>query len=80
MKFVSNIDLQKNELQNAVVQNLPSDPSTDVSKEGQVYYNTTDQKLKQFNGTEWVVVGKDFTVTDGNGLTSTATGDTSTQI
>jgi hypothetical protein len=80
MKFVSNIDLQKNELQNAVIQNLPSDPSTDVSKEGQVYYNTTDQKFKQFNGTEWVVVGKDFTVTDGNGLTSTATGDTSTQI
>lgn len=80
MKFVNNIDLQKNELQNAVIQNLPSDPSADVSKEGQVYYNTTDHKLKQFNGTEWIVVGKDFTVTAGNGLTSTVTGDTSTQI
>lgn len=80
MKFVNNIDLQKNELQNAVIQKLPSDPSADVSKEGQVYYNTTDHKLKQFNGTEWIVVGKDFTVTAGNGLTSTVTGDTSTQI
>lgn len=80
MKFVNNIDLQKNELQNAVIQNLPSDPSVGISKEGQVYYNTTDQKLKQFNGTEWIVVGKDFTVTAGNGLTSTVTGDTSTQI
>lgn len=80
MKFVSNIDLQKNELQNAVLQNLPSDPSVDESKEGQMYYNTTDQKLKQFNGTAWEVVGKDFTVNAGDGLTSTDDGGNSTTI
>ena len=80
MKFVSNIDLQKNELQNAVLQNLPSDPSVDESKAGQMYYNTTDQKTKQFNGTAWEVVGKDFTVNAGDGLTGTDNGGNSTTI
>lgn len=53
--YVSNLDLAKNELQNAVVQPLSSDPSSPV--EGQIYYNTVDKKLKQYNGTTWVEYG-----------------------
>lgn len=48
MKFLTNIDLGKNELQNAVFQNLAADPSAANSKEGQVYYNTTTSKLRQY--------------------------------
>ena len=58
MLFLTNINLNKNELQNAVIQNLTADPSN--PRTGQVYYNTTDLVLKQFNGTTWDVVGKEL--------------------
>src|SRR4051812_25049922 len=50
-KFYTPIDLTKNEVLNAVVQVLASDPSSPV--EGQVYYNSTSKKLRQYNGTAW---------------------------
>jgi hypothetical protein len=55
MKWLGNLDLITNELQNAVIQPLASAPST--AKVGQIYYNTTDLKLYQYNGTAWVCVG-----------------------
>lgn len=50
-KFVVNLDLNQNELQNPRVQNLASDPSSPV--EGQMYYNTVSKKKRTFNGTTW---------------------------
>lgn len=52
MKFLNNINLVQNELQNARIQNLSSDPGTPV--EGQIYHNSTDHKLYYYNGTAWV--------------------------
>ena len=54
MKYLSNINLTQNELQNAVIQNLATDPTG--SKEGQIYYNTATDKLRVFDGTNWADV------------------------
>lgn len=52
--FLTNINLNKNELQNAVVQNLGSEPQE--PKSGQFYYDSVANKLKIYNGLFWVVL------------------------
>lgn len=51
-KYGAHINLQQNELQNAVVQNLSTAPSN--PKVGQEYYNTTTNQKLIWNGTAWV--------------------------
>ena len=43
ISYLSSINLNKNELQNAVIHVLASVPQNPVV--GQIYYNSTDQKL-----------------------------------
>lgn len=54
-KFLTNLDLVQNELQNAVIQVLASDPVT--GKLGQIYYNSTSKALMQYDGAKWNRVG-----------------------
>ena len=54
-KFLVDINLNKNELQNAIIQNLASDPSNPVA--GQVYFNTTTHRFRVYTGTDWDEMG-----------------------
>lgn len=51
-KVLTNLDLNKNEIQNVRVQNLASAPQSPV--EGQIYFNTTDHKFYIYNGSAWI--------------------------
>ena len=60
-RFLANVNLVQNELQNARVQNLASAPGSPVA--GQIYYNSADGNLYVYDGvaTGWV----DLTVQGG---------------
>lgn len=72
-KWFNGINLQQNQLENAVIQNLASDPSS--GKAGQIYYNTADKGYKYYNGTAWVGISADAvkSIVAGDGLTSSGT-------
>jgi hypothetical protein len=54
-KFLTPIDLNKLELQNAAIQNLATAPSTPST--GQIYYDTVDSKIRVWTGAAWVNIG-----------------------
>lgn len=55
MQFLTNLNLLSNELQNAVIQVLATDPVN--AKIGQIYYNSTHKALMQYDGAKWKKVG-----------------------
>ena len=68
-KFYTDINLLKNELQNAAIQNLAEAPDSPV--EGQIYYDTVDDEIKYWNGSNWITVGTTGSE-QGEGITITA--------
>jgi hypothetical protein len=73
-KFLTNLDLAKNQILNVALQNLASAPASPVA--GQIYFNTTDVRIYFWDGTAWVDVSGDLrSVIGGSGLTATYTAD-----
>jgi hypothetical protein len=80
INYLNSIDLNRNELQNAQliraqVENQPNDTAVNAGATpvtGQIYYNTTEGELRQYNGTAWVSISGDLTsIIAGDGLTGT---------
>ena len=69
-KFLTNIDLSQNQLENARIQNSTTAPSSPLA--GQVYYdnNSGVNRLKVWNGTAWVTL-----LSGANTLSDLATND-----
>lgn len=73
LSYLTDINLNKNELQNAVIQKLGTDPSSGQTA-GWIIYNTTSNQLKVYDGSAWTNVGGDITgvnITAGTGLSGT---------
>jgi hypothetical protein len=60
--FYNNVNLNKNELQNAVIQTLSSDPGTPST--GQIYFNTNTDKLRIYDGASWLDMPSSGTITN----------------
>ena len=52
VKFLDNLDLNDNQLLNARLENLASDPGS--ANEGDIIYNTTSNLFKYYNGSDWI--------------------------
>lgn len=73
-KFLTNLDLAKNQILNVAIQNLASAPSSPVT--GQIYYNTMDSRMYFFDGFGWVDMSGDLQdVLGGSGLTASTSND-----
>ena len=68
IKYLNNVSLENNEIQNVKIQNLASDPI--VSGQGQLIFNTASTALKYYDGTSWISVGS-----SSGTVTSVATGE-----
>jgi hypothetical protein len=74
IKYLTNIDLGTNEIQYPVLHPLTSPPTAYTAREGQLYYNSVDDKVKVYNGSAWVTVGGVNSITSGNTDTITIGG------
>lgn len=72
MKFLTDINLLQSELQNAVIQVLAISPVS--GKRGQIYYNSADNLLYRYDGTQWGPVGVVYNHTTSTGAVVTGLG------
>lgn len=79
MNVLTSLNLNKNQLQNAVIQPLVTPPSNPI--EGQIYYNSSDKFIYRYNGTDWGPIGVVYSQSSTTGAVVTgldATGKVTT--
>ena len=75
-KFLTSLDLAKNQILNVALQNLATAPSSPVA--GQIYFNTADSRIYFWDGSAWVDISgniKDIIAGDGLSRSIDAAGD-----
>jgi hypothetical protein len=75
INFLNSIDFNKNELFNPKIQNEINDSAAGTPVDGQLYYNTTDNKLKVGEGGSWVALSSSADTNTTYDLTATGSGD-----
>ena len=84
LEYYNHIDLNKNQLQNAVIHPLGSAPSS--ASEGQIYYDSTagDKQVYVYNAGSWVALGGNkfdkIAVSGQNNVVADGTNDTLTFV
>ena len=82
VQFLNDIDLNQNELIDAVIENQTGDTPAGTGVDGQLYYDTTLDVLKVWTGAAWTSVGSDtYTLTGigaGNGTAKVRLSDGTT--
>ena len=79
VKFLDNLDLNDNQLLNARLENLASDPGS--ANAGDVIFNTTSNVMKYYNGSGWISLTADtnfdnWELGDGSSTATISSGDT----
>ena len=79
VKFLDNLDLNDNQLLNARLENLASDPGS--ANAGDVIYNTTSNTVKYYNGSGWISLTADtnydgWELGDGSSTVTISSGNT----
>jgi len=72
-KFLVDLDLSTNELQNAVIQNLAA-ASEPAGEKGRIYFDSTNNVLKVYNGSLWQSLATGGSTVDTVTLTGDVTG------
>lgn len=76
-RFLTDINLTGNQLINASLEKRAADPTTDLF-EGRMYYNTTNDLVKVYDGTNWIAVGAITDVQAGTDIDVTVTNGVAT--
>jgi len=66
-----NINLNTNELKFASIHPLAANPTSPTPSLGQMYFNTANDELRVYNGSNWIAIGQDtnydqWQITDGS--------------
>lgn len=79
MKLLTNLEMNKNQVLELVLQQLATAPTSPVK--GQIYYNTTDNRVYVYDGTQWLAMdSKDINITAQNIVNTINSGESNINI